>query len=79
MECIDFVVIVDEEGVVDIALKLKTDLPPGQHQARVLIERDQALGRMPVDKHRPIPVIHGGSWPEGFSTRREDLYGENGR
>jgi hypothetical protein len=50
-------------------------IPPGEHTALIVIE-----GR---EERRPGRVadliIFDGPWPDGFSLRREDMYGDDGR
>ena len=38
-------------------------------------QTEEAGPRKPLD----FPVISAGQWPQGFSLRREDLYGDDGR
>lgn len=55
-------------------------------QLRLLIREE--IQRMTGENYESIyidsdlsdfPVDHWGSWPEGFSDRREDMYGDEGR
>lgn len=53
------------------------DIPPGEHQVVVVIDEWPVVkaDRVPLN----FPVDHYGSWPEGLSLRREDLYDDSGR
>ncbi len=51
-------------------------VPPGEHEARIVVREDQ-----PKADEEPwiLPVHNWGPWPQGFSLRREDMYGDDGR
>lgn len=53
------------------------DIHPGPHKIVVVIEesRGNLKKRLPLD----FPTHDVGPWPEGFSLRREALYGDDGR
>jgi hypothetical protein len=52
-------------------------VPPGEHA----VEIDVPGTSVPAaDRAFPVmPMDYCGSWPEDFSLRREDLYGDDGR
>jgi hypothetical protein len=57
---------VDAQGV--LRLELATGLRPGAHRVLLMIE-EHALDSpdLPPWFIAALPVIHGGTWPEGFS------------
>ncbi len=55
-------------------LQLPPDVEPGTHRIVVVIEEPtRKRARLTFSAH------HTGPWPEGFSVRREELYGDDGR
>jgi hypothetical protein len=69
-----------------ITEQLPADVPAGQCKVVVVVESipqlvspppagPLPLGLTPID----LPVREGGSWPEGFTVRREQIYGDDGR
>ena len=75
MKTIETTVTVTEDGKMTI--QVPSDIPPGEHHIVMVIEEQLAT------KHdRPslnLPARDYGPWPERFSLRREDMYGEWGR
>ena len=72
MKTIQTTIVVDEEGKATI--QLTPDVTPGLHQAVVVI--DEPLGsRAPLT----FSAHDVGPWPEGFTVRREEIYGDDGR
>ncbi len=74
MTTIETTIEVDDEGKTTI--RLPAELAPGRYRAVVLIESreaDAAHARLVFSAH----VV--GPWPEGFTVRREDMYGDDGR
>ena len=68
---------VDLDGTLHLVLG--EVLPPGHHQALVVL-RDSSRAPIPdPDSPLPQPVIHGGSWPDGFTVSRSQIYDEDGR
>jgi hypothetical protein len=65
-------ILVDEHGKA--LLELPAEVAPGPHRAVVVIE-EVAAPRTPLT----FAAHHVGPWPEGFSVRREDIYGSDGR
>lgn len=77
MLTIETTVEVDELG--NLRLVAKTKLPPGMHEAVLIIE-DQIELEAPTNlAWKDWPTIEGGVWPAGLSLRREDLYGDDAR
>ncbi len=59
------------------------ELPPGVRQARVVVtfldltaENRQIAA---TNKRPELPTIDLGTWPEGFTARREEIYDDDGR
>jgi hypothetical protein len=69
-------VTVDDNGVA--TLRLPPDIPPGPHEAVVVIEEALAQEQAPIREWLPR---HDVPWP--FSPtetfRREEMYGDDGR
>jgi hypothetical protein len=66
---------VTPDGVLTV--QLPPDVPPGEHQVVITIDE-----RPLVENNRPpldFPVNNYGPWPEGFTVRREEIYGDDGR
>ena len=57
-------------------LELPADLAPGAYRAVVLIETPER-GPGPCPAHLLGHDV--GPWPEGFTVRREEIYGDDGR
>jgi len=66
---------VDDDG--QLSVQVPEDIAPGEHKIVVLI--DEQAPRQQPDDLSDQPVFHIGSWPEGLSLRREDMYDERGR
>lgn len=76
MRVVEVDIVVEEDG------KIEGQAPPGTEPGKykVILEvldaqTAQTANREPLN----IPVIEVDSWPENFSTKREDLYGDDGR
>lgn len=50
------------------------ELPPGDYQAPIRLPERKARRR-----RLDLPSHDCGPWPEGFSVRREEIYGDDGR
>jgi hypothetical protein len=77
MKTIQTTILVDEEGKATI--QLTPEVPPGLHQAVVVIDEPAgATGPKPTMADFPR---HEVPWPfpEGFTFRREEIYGDDGR
>jgi hypothetical protein len=65
---------VAKDGVLRV--RIPTELPPGDHEAVIVLSAPEApkqgfqLVEFPIDS---------GPWDDDISLRREDLYGDNGR
>ena len=60
-----------------MTIRMPPDVPCGPHQVVVVLD---ALpeARAPVFEWK-LPVHDVGPWPSGFTMRREDIYGDDGR
>ncbi|MBD2773109.1 hypothetical protein [Iningainema tapete] len=61
----------------ELTVNIPGNMPEGEYQVVLVIEE------RPIEKEKSrlqdFPVISIGSWPENFSLRREDMYGDDGR
>ena len=76
MRSIDAELTVTEKGKGIVTLP--PDIEPGEHKVTITINDELAPGN---GKQKPIEflVIEVDNWPENFSTRREDMYSDDGR
>lgn len=76
MEVVEVDIVVEADG------KIEGQAPPGTAPGKYRATLE-ARNAPPTEagKRQPlnIPVIDVDYWPENFSTRREDLYGDDGR
>jgi hypothetical protein len=72
MKTLEVTLIVDETRKATI--QLPVDVSPGPHRAVVVIE-EPAAPRTPLT----FSAHDVGPWPEGFTVRREEVYGDDGR
>jgi hypothetical protein len=80
MKTIETDVIVTQDGRIRIDLELPTAVPPGRHRAVVVLDEWPASPASRVERSlADFPVHDLGPWPENFSLRRADLYGEDER
>lgn len=76
MKVVEVDVVVEENGKIEGQAPPGTT--PGKYKAILEVPHTQpndSVKREPLN----IPVIDVDYWPENFSTRREDLYGDDGR
>jgi hypothetical protein len=75
MKTLEADAVVDAEGL--LRLELPTNLPPGRLHVTLVVADSAA----PADDKAALQltVIRGGDIPASFSTRRDDIYGDNGR
>jgi hypothetical protein len=75
MQTIQTVATVSEDGTVTVP-RLRS-VPPGRYQIVIVVDDADPLSakRPPLE----LPVHDSGPWPEGFTVRREDIYGDWGR
>lgn len=76
MEIVEVDIFVEEDGKIEG--QAPPGMAPGKYRATLEVRNAptiQAGKREPLN----IPVIEVDYWPENFSTRREDLYGDDGR
>ena len=75
MKTIETTATVSAEGTLTV--RVPPDIRPGEHRVVLVIEEEPAgeVEAHPFD----FPVDDWGSWPEGLSLRREDMYGDWGR
>ena len=72
MKTVEANIIVDAEHRA--TLQLPADLAPGAYRVVVVIEEATAP-RTPLT----FSAHDVGPWPEGFTVRREEIYGDEGR
>lgn len=60
-----------------LTVQLPVDILPGEHAVVVVI--DEPPGSRPAFSMKDFPSHDVGPWPEGFSVRREEIYGDDGR
>jgi hypothetical protein len=72
MKTIEMTILVDEGRRATI--QLPVDITPGRHQAVVVID-EPAVARAPLT----FSAHDVGPWPDGFTARREEMYGNDGR
>ncbi|MGP0066380.1 MAG: hypothetical protein ACLQGP_22675 [Isosphaeraceae bacterium] len=78
MRAIQTTIEVDEEGGATI--QLPADVAPGPYQAVVVIAEKEPAAPRPLPTMADFPR-HEIPWPfpEGFTFRREEIYGDDGR
>jgi hypothetical protein len=54
--------------------KAPRELPPGEYQAPITVPEPKRKA-----KRLNLPMHDCGPWPEGFTVRREEIYGDEGR
>lgn len=71
MKMIETRALIDGDGRITPEAQAPSDIRPGEHDVLVIIDENDAapLG----SPHLDFPVDSYGSWPEGFSLKREDL------
>lgn len=59
------------------------DLPPGEHEAAVIVAEPATADRTPGWPGKPFTMenfpIHDEPWDDSISLRREDMYDDEGR
>jgi hypothetical protein len=76
MRTIETTAVVGEDR--KLMVQLPVEVPPGAHRVVVVIDERQ----LPTNNDRGMenwPAHDVGPWPAGFTCRREDLYGDDGR
>jgi hypothetical protein len=76
VKVVEIEVVVEEDGKIEGQAPPGTE--PGKYKATLEVPNtpaSEAAKRGPLN----IPVIEVDYWPENFSTRREDLYDDDGR
>jgi hypothetical protein len=74
MVTIETTIEVDEQRRATI--QLPADMKPGPYRAVVVVEsQEPAVMRAPLT----FSAHDVGRWPEGFTVRREDIYGDDAR
>ena len=74
MTTIETTIQVDDEGKATI--RLPSDLKAGAYRAVLVIEGPERPAARPPLTFSAHEV---GPWPEGFTVRREEIYGDDGR
>jgi hypothetical protein len=72
MTTIETAIVVDDQGKATI--QLPVSVVPGAYRAVVVIDAP-AAARVPLT----FSAHDVGPWPEGFTVRREEIYGDDGR
>lgn len=75
MKTIECSVVVDANRKA--VLQFPLEITPGEHQLVVMVEEQSASAV--TDPLQGLPTVSGGSWLQGLSLRREDMYGDDGR
>ena len=57
-----------------ISGKAPAEVPPGEYDAPL-----ELPARKPKRKALDLPLHDCGPWPDGFTVRREEIYGDDGR
>jgi hypothetical protein len=66
---------VEEDG--KLTVRVPPEIEPGEHQVVVIIDE---VHRTVAGRPSVTFSAHDiGTWPEGLSLRREDMYGDDGR
>jgi hypothetical protein len=74
MKTIDTMIEVDEQRKATI--QLPADVKPGTYRAVLVVEgQASAMARAPLT----FSAHDVGPWPQGFTVRREEIYGDDGR
>jgi len=76
MKMIQTTIVVDAEGKATI--QLTPDVTPGPHQAVVVIDEPASAQLQPTMADFPRHEIPW-PFPEGFTFRRDEIYGDDGR
>ena len=64
-----------------VTFQLPDDVEPGEVQLTVVVHPQRKLKQRAADED-PLadwPTLHVESWPDNFSFRREEMYGDDGR
>lgn len=74
MTTIETTILVDHEGKATI--RLPSEVKAGAYRAVLVIESpERATTRLPLT----FSAHDVGPWPEGFTVRREEIHGDDGR
>jgi hypothetical protein len=60
-----------------LTVQLPSDIPTGTHAVVVVIDEIPKPRR--AFSMKDFPAHDVGPWPEGFTVRREEIYGDDGR
>jgi len=75
MITVEAIATVGEDG--KLTVQVPPEVEPGKHQVVVIIDgANKTAGEKPALTFAAHDV---GTWPEGLSLRREDMYGDDGR
>jgi len=75
MKTIEAIVNVSQDRTLTV--QVPEDIPPGEHKVVIVI--DETIQDSKKKVTFDLPTHDFGSWPEGLSLRREDMYDNNGR
>ena len=67
-----------------VTIQLPPDIEPGEHRLTIVVDEaaEPQNGQLPGSSPRPPLTFSAhdvGPWPEGFTVRREEIYGDDGR
>lgn len=62
-----------------LVIQLPEDVEPGEAQLTLIPTRRPKRPAPDEDPLADFPTLHVESWPENFSFRREEMYGDDGR
>jgi hypothetical protein len=62
-----------------LVIQLPEDVEPGEARLMLIPTHRPARQATEEDPLADFPVLHVESWPQGFSFRREEIYGDDGR
>jgi hypothetical protein len=61
-----------------LTVQVPEDIPSGSHPVVIILDSPPSSPGMATSEWR-LPVHDVGPWPEGFTLRRADIYGDDGR
>lgn len=76
MQTIETTITVLPDG--SIRIPPRSDLPPGEHRAVLVIEAAPQPTRAPKPPLE-LKMLDWSAWPEGTTFSREEMYGDDGR
>lgn len=80
MKTLQAIVTVDAHHQATI--QLPPDIEPGEYRLTIVVDEPTPPRSIPPPTPRPPLTFSAhdvGPWPEGFTVRREEIYGDDGR